>query len=402
MKTQLGIPISIVLVLAGCSRQADQSKAAAAAAAAKAAEPVAIRMAAAEVRKVEKSISVTGSLLPDETVSVSAEVPGRVAAIRADFGQRVKKGDVLAEIDTQELALQCERSKASLAQALARAGLRPGQEDATPETTPSIRQAAAQFEDARSKYENAAKLVKTGDIAQERFNEIDKALQARQAALEATRDELRVLLASIQALRAEVRLTEKRLNDAVVRAPFDGAVTARLISPGQYTKENTPILTLVKTSPLRLRADIPESIAMDVRVGTTLSFTTDAAPGVTFHAVVREMNPSLDARSRSLAAEARLLENDARLKPGMFVQVRLVTARDASVVAVPKEAIYAVAGLTKIFVIRDGKAVEIRLSPGQEVDGWVEAPGGVVRAGELVATSNLAALVNGAPVARKG
>ena len=402
MKTQLGIPISIVLVLAGCSRQADQSKAAAAAAAAKAAEPVAIRMAAAEVRKVEKSISVTGSLLPDETVSVSAEVPGRVAAIRADFGQRVKKGDVLAEIDTQELALQRERSKASLAQALARAGLRPGQEDSTPETTPSIRQAAAQFEDARSKYENAAKLVKSGDIAQERFNEIDKALQARQAALEATRDELRVLLASIQALRAEVRLSEKRLNDAVVRAPFDGAVTARLISPGQYTKENTPILTLVKTSPLRLRADIPESIAMDVRVGTTLSFTTDAAPGVSFHAVVREMNPSLDARSRSLAAEARLLENDARLKPGMFVQVRLVTARDASVVAVPKEAIYAVAGLTKIFVIRDGKAVEIRLSPGQEVDGWVEAPGGVVRAGELVATSNLAALVNGAPVARKG
>ena len=402
MKTQLGILTSIALVLAGCSRQADQSKAAAAAAAAKAAEPVAIRMAAAEVRKVEKTVSVTGSLLPDETVSVSAEVPGRVVAIRADFGQRVKKGDVLAEIDTQELALQRERSKASLAQALARAGLRPGQEDATPETTPSIRQAAAQFEDARSKYDNAAKLVKTGDIAQERFNEIDKALQARQAALEATRDELRVLLASIQALRAEVRLSEKRLNDAVVRAPFDGAVTARLISPGQYTKENTPILTLVKTSPLRLRADIPESIAMDVRVGTTLSFTTDAAPGVSFHAVVREMNPSLDARSRSLAAEARLLENDARLKPGMFVQVRLVTARDASVVAVPKEAIYAVAGLTKIFVIRDGKAVEIRLIPGQEVDGWVEAPGGLVRAGELVATSNLAALVNGAPVARKG
>jgi RND family efflux transporter MFP subunit len=402
MKTQLGILISIALALAGCSKQADQSKAAAAAAAAKAAEPVAIRMAAAEVRKVEKTISVTGSLLPDETVSVSAEVSGRVAAIRADFGQRVKKGDVLAEIDTQELALQRERSKASLAQALARAGLRPGQEDATPETTPSIRQAAAQFEDARSKYDNAAKLVKSGDIAQERFNEIDKALQARQAALEATRDELRVLLASIQALRAEVRLSEKRLNDAVVRAPFDGAVTARLISPGQYTKENTPILTLVKTNPLRLRADIPESIAMDVRVGTTLSFTTGAAPGVAFHAVVREMNPSLDARSRSLAAEARLLENDARLKPGMFVQVRLVTARDASVVAVPKDAIYTVAGLTKIFVIRDGKAVEIRLIPGPEVDGWVEAPGGLVRAGELVATSNLAALVNGAPVARKG
>ena len=399
MKIQIGILTSIVLALAGCSKQAVEGQASAAA---KPADPLAVRAAAAEVRKVEKTISVTGSLLPDETVNVSAEVPGRVAAIRADFGQRVKKGDVLAEIDKQELVLQLDRSKASLSQALARAGLRPGQEDATPDTTPSIRQAKAQLEDARSKYENAAKLVKTGDIAHERFTEIEKAYSARQAAFEATQDELRVLLANIQALRAEVRLAEKRLGDAVVRAPFDGAVTARLISPGQYTKENTPILTLVKTSPLRLRADIPESVAMGARTGTTVSFTTDAAPGVTFHAVVREMNPSLDARSRSLAVEARLMENDARLKPGMFVQVRLVTATDASVVAVPKDALYNVAGLTKIFVIREGKAVEIRLIPGQEVGGWVEVPEGLIRAGESVATSNLPALINGAPVAPKG
>jgi len=399
MKIQIGILTSIVLALAGCSKQAVEGQASAAA---NPADPLAVRTAAAEVRKVEKTISVTGSLLPDETVNVSAEVPGRVAAIRADFGQRVKKGDVLAEIDKQELVLQLDRSKASLSQALARAGLRPGQEDATPDTTPSIRQAKAQLEDARSKYENAAKLVKTGDIAHERFTEIEKAYSARQAAFEATQDELRVLLANIQALRAEVRLAEKRLGDAVVRAPFDGAVTARLISPGQYTKENTPILTLVKTSPLRLRADIPESVAMGARTGTTVSFTTDAAPGVTFHAVVREMNPSLDARSRSLAVEARLMENDARLKPGMFVQVRLVTATDASVVAVPKDALYNVAGLTKIFVIREGKAVEIRLIPGQEVGGWVEVPEGLIRAGESVATSNLPALINGAPVAPKG
>jgi RND family efflux transporter MFP subunit len=396
MKTQTGILISVFLTLAGCSKQTVEVKAA------KPAAPLAVRVAAAETRKVEKTISVTGSLQPDETVNVSAEVPGRVAAIRADFGQRVRKGEVLAEIDRQELALQHERSKASLAQALARAGLRPGEEDAVPDSTPAIRQATAQLEDARSKYENASKLVKTGDIAQERFTEIEKAYLARRAAVEAAQDELRVLLANIQALRAEARLAEKRLNDAIVRAPFDGAVTARMISPGQYTKENTPILTLVKTHPLRLRVEVPESATSEVRVGTTLSFVTDAAPGVVFHAAVREMNPSLDARSRSLVAEARMVESDARLRPGMFVQVRLVTARDASVVAVPKEALYTVAGLTKVFVVREGKAVELRLTPGQEVGGWVEVSGDLIRAGEPVAISNLPALVNGAPVDRKG
>ncbi|MBI4875155.1 MAG: efflux RND transporter periplasmic adaptor subunit [Acidobacteria bacterium] len=400
MRTRIGILTTILLLLSGCSKQTEQTKPAAAAA--KPPDPVAVRTMAAQTRKVEKTISVTGSLLPDESVSVSAEVSGRVAAIRADFGQRVKKGDILVEIDKQELSLQCERAKAALAQALARAGLRPGQEDATPESTPAIRQATAQFEDARSKLENASRLVKTGDIARERFTEIEKAYQARQAALEATHDELRVLLASIQALRAEVRLAEKRLADATVRAPFDGAVTARTISPGQYAKENTPILTLVKTYPLRLRADVPEPVAGEVRVGTTLSFTTGAAPGATFHAVVRELNPSLDARSRSLTAEARIVENDARLKPGMFVQVRLVTELSASVVAVPREALYTVAGLTKLFVIRGGKAVEIRCAPGEEIDGWMEIPGGLIHAGEPVAVSDLAKLVNGAPVAPRG
>lgn len=399
MKTLSGILTCIILLLAGCSRQAVENKAAAAS---KPAGPLPVQVAAAEIRKVDKTISVTGSLLPDETVTVSAEVPGRVAAIRADFGQRVRKGDVLAEIDRQELALQLERARASLAQALARAGLRPGQEDAAPESTPAIRQATAQMEDARSRYENAAKLVATGDIARERFVEIEKAYLARKAALEAAQDELRVLLANIQALRAEVRLAEKRFNDTLVRAPFDGAVAARMISPGQYTKENTPILTLVKTHPLRLRVEIPESAASEVRTGTALSFATDAAPGVLFHAVVRELNPSLEARSRSLVAEARMVEPDARLKPGMFVQVRLVTARGAEVVTVPRNAVYTVAGLSKIFVIRGGKAVEVRLAPGQEVEGWVEVPGGLVRPGEPVAVSNLPALVDGAPVERKG
>ena len=235
MKTQLGILTSIALVLAGCSKQAAESKAVAAAAAAKAAEPAAIRMAAAEVRKVEKTISVTGSLLPDETVNVSAEVPGRVVAIHADFGQPVKKGEVLAELDTQELALAARprrrrwrrRWRASVS---ARAGGRDSRNDA--------RHAAG----AGAAGRRALQVRERGQAGQDRrhragaLHRTGEGLQARQAALEATRDELRTQLASIQALRADVRLAEKRLNDATVRAPFDGAVTARLISPGQYTQ----------------------------------------------------------------------------------------------------------------------------------------------------------------------
>ena len=89
---------------------------------------------------------------------------------------------------------------------------------------------------------------------------------------------------------------------------------------------------------------------------------------------MRELNPSLDPKSRTLTAEARLPHEDARLRPGMFVQVQLVAQKGAEAVVVPKEAVYTVAGLTKLFVIRDGRAVEQRINPGQEWDGWMEVP----------------------------
>jgi RND family efflux transporter MFP subunit len=384
--------IAPLWLLSACSRKPVSTEAA------KAPEPLAIRVALAEARVVERAIQVTGSLAADETVTVSSEVAGRIRSIHADFGQRVRKGQVLAELDPTEFSLQLERSKASLAQALARVGLRPEEAGAAPASTPAIRQLAAQLDDARFKYESAKRLVASGDVSTERFNELEKAYLARQEALNGARDELRTQWASIQALQAEVALAQKRLNDTRMIAPFDGAVSARSASPGQYMKENTAILTLVKTDPLRLRLDVPESAAGRASVGDTLTFSTDAAPGATFHAVVRELNPALDPRSRSLTAEARLVENDPRLRPGMFVQVRLVTERAVSVVVVPKAALYSVAGLTKLFVIRDGKAVETKAPPGREHDGWVEVPAEQVKPGEPVAVSDVALLVNGAPV----
>jgi RND family efflux transporter MFP subunit len=394
---RLLLPLVLAIVFVGCSGE-PKGNAEVQAATASRPEPVIVKAVPAETRTVQRTISVTGSLHPDETVSLSSEAAGRLAAVFVDFGQTVRKGQVVAELDKSELELQLERSRASLAQALARIGLDPNQLDQTPTSTPAIRQAEAQAEDAKSKYENAARLVKTGDIAQERHTELEKTYRSRQAAVEAARDELRTQLANIQALRAEMRLAQKRLGDAQVRAPFDGMVSQKLVSPGQYLKENTPILEVVKTHPMRLRLDVPETAAGVVRPGTTLHFTTDAVAGVEFEAKVRELNPALNEKSRTLTAEARILKADARLKPGMFVQVRLITQPRAQVVAVPQSAVYAVAGLHKLFVVRDGKAVEQRITPGQELNGWVEVTNTDLRAGEQVAVSALGALSTGSPV----
>ncbi len=396
MKKRNILPVLAAAVLAACGSAQKQSTAAAATKTA--AEPVEVRLAVAETRKVERAINVTGTLHPDESVAVSSEVAGRVVSMHADYGQSVKKGEVIAEIDKQEYQIQIDRTRAAMAQALARIGLRPEQENETPSTTPAIRQAKAQYEDMRAKFESAEQLLKTGDIARERYTEAEKALAARKASLDAAEDDLRMQLANLQSLRAERRLAEKRLRDTTIRAPFDGSVQEKMVSAGQYLKENTPLVRLVKSWPLRLRLDVPEVAAGVIRIGDRLSFTTEAIPGKQFAAVVRELNPSLDSRSRSLNAEARLLDSGAELRPGMFVQIRLVIQKDVEIVVVPKEALYQVAGLTKLFTVQDGKAREHRIPAGATQDGWAEVPREAAPPGATVAVEKLAQLTDGALV----
>jgi RND family efflux transporter MFP subunit len=387
-----------LLLVAACSRKQDAPPPQTAAQAAARPAPIAVKTASAESRSIRKNIDITGTLVPDETTTVSCEVAGRVAEVRYDFGQPVRKGAVVARLDGTEFSIQLDRVKASLAQALARVGLDPSQEDAVPKDTPAIRSARAQYEDALHKFESAKKLVESGDIPRERFVEAEKLVNSRKAALDGQMDELRTQLANIMVIRAERRLAEKRLADTTVRAPFDGTVSAKHVSAGQFIKDNTPILTLVKTYPLRLRLDIPEVAAAMIFAGQVLTFTSEAIPGQEFRASVTQLNPSLEGRGRSLSAEARLSSSHPGLRPGMFVQVKLALSQGTNIVTVPKSALYQVAGLAKVFAIREGRARELRISPGEAGADWIEVGGGLLRPGEPVAVTNLGNLVDNAEV----
>lgn len=391
------LAVLLIIISLGCSRQTKETVQASASAKP---EPTPVEVAAVETRRLDRSILVTGSLLPDETVTVSSEIPGRIARINVDFGQFVRKGDVIAELEHTEAQIAIDRNRAAMTQALARLGL--DKADTAPTSTPAMRQAMAQLEDAKFKYESAGKLVKSGDISQDRFNELEKAYRAREAAVEAARDEMRTQWASIAAIQAEMRLMEKRMRDTVIRAPFDGSVSERKVAPGQIIKDNVPLITLVKTHPMRLRLEVPESAAGAMKPGTRLDFTTDATGDTKFAAVLRELNPALNEQSRTLIAEARLTGADSRLRPGMFAQVRLILAKDIEAVVVPKQAIYAVAGLTKVFVVRNGKIVECKVAPGVMVGEWMEVPADQIKLGDKVVVNNLSQLIDGLEVKVKG
>lgn len=389
----LACGMTLLLWQAGCTRQHAQTVA-------EAPQELTVTAARVEERSIPKTIFVTGSLMPDETVTISSEVAGRVAKVHIDFGQNVRRGQLLIELDTRELELRLQRTRGALAQALARLGLEANASAAGVRTTPALEQARALLEETRFKYESGKQLVASGDISRERFQELERAIKQQQAALEAAEYDLRTQLASVQALEAEVKLSEKAVADARQYAPFDGSITERMVSPGQYVKENVPMMTLVKAWPLRLRLEVPETASAAVKEGRGVKFQTDALPGEVFEATVRELNAQLESRSRTLTAEARVTQPDARLRPGMFVRVELVTNPSAPVLVVPASSVYTIAGLTKVFVLKDGVAEERRVPPPSYRDnGWVEVPATALKPGDLVATSELPALYGGLKVA---
>jgi RND family efflux transporter MFP subunit len=174
-------------------------------------------------------------------------------------------------------------------------------------------------------------------------------------------------------------------------------VKEKHVSRGSYLTVNGKIVTLVKINPLRLRADIPESSAAAVRTGQTINLTVDAFPNRAFTGRVVRIGPSLDEKTRALTVEAEVANSGNLLRPGMFAKSRLITSANAPVVMVPQRAIAPAAGLSKVFVIENGKAVERIVKTGVTDGDQIEIAEGV-KDGEIVATSNLDKLTTGAAV----
>ena len=128
------------------------------------------------------------------------------------------------------------------------------------------------------------------------------------------------LRAQLPQYKASVELAEKKLRDAVIRAPFKGQVKERVVSPGQYLKVQTPVMVIVSMDPLRVRLKIPETMAGLIQIGDRLQVTVDAYPNRTFSGKLSRINPSVDPQSRTFEVEALLENAKGLLKPAPKIQ----------------------------------------------------------------------------------
>ncbi len=388
--------ILILLWSGACSRAKQQELASASGLS----DPIVVRTGTVVERNVERSVEVVGTLKADEEVVISSEVKGIIEELPVDLGSVVRRGQVLARISQKEYQWRVDQANAALQQVRVRLGLRAEVPHPDPEQNPEVRQAKAALDEAKLRFDRAKTLIKNGDIAQEQFDVAEMGHRSAEARYQAALDNFQNQVSLIDQRIAELQLARKQLSDATIVSPMDGIVSLRHVTRGEYIKAETRIVTIVKSNPLRLQAVIPEVAVSSIRVNMPVTLKVDAYPGRSFKGLISRISPALDEKARTLTVEATVENTSGELKPGLFAKVSLLVEKQSSAVMVPANALINFAGLTKLFVIQDGRAVERIVKTGIQDGGYVEILEGA-KVGERIAVDMLSRLSNGVAVQGK-
>jgi HlyD family secretion protein len=270
---------------------------------------------------LRETVTATGTLGPIDAVEVGAEVTGRVTSVKVDINDVVKKGDLLVEIDTEQLLARLEESQAQVASAQA-----------------SRRNSTATVKEAESKAARAREMHARGLISDQDLETAVAALDRAQAAVSSSNAQTTVASAGLKSAKTS-------LSKAIIRSPIDGIVLARSVEVGQTVTSGfqTPVLfTLAKDlSQMQLKIDVDEADVGSVHEGQEATFLVDAYPKRTFNSKLIKLGNMPKPETTVVTYEATLtVDNPDRvLKPGMTATATIVTNEKKNVVSVPNAAL---------------------------------------------------------------
>jgi RND family efflux transporter MFP subunit len=392
----------------------------------------------AVVQQIPTYFEATGNLASDAQTDVAPTVAGKVIEVNFDVGSFVNKGDVLLRLDPRDAQIRLEQAQAqveqqrkavqqaeanveqaiaNLRQTQVRLGIGDG-ETFNIESFSQVKSSRAQLELAEKELVRATRLLETGDISRAIYDQrksqrddilgrLDearsnaavavKAIDTARAAVNTARTNVSQARAAVATAETQVDQARKAVNDTAVYAPISGYVAERNSDLGEYISPSVPnskIATIVRTSVLRLKIDVPEQSIGKVSVGQGISAQVTAYPDRNFAGTIVRILPTLNTTQRTLTVEAEVENTNGLLKPGQFATVRITQSKPEPAVMIPTSAVRAEGDINKVFVVKDGVANERLVQLGFLENEMIEVKQGI-QEGETVATSNLDKLGDG-------
>lgn len=291
---------------------------------------------------VEDTLPAVGTIEPDERVVLQPKVSGLIQSIHFKEGQRVQQGDLLFRLDAdKETALQA--------------------------------QAQAERDLALANLERAQTLAGSRAISRQELDQLAGTLAVRDATLE---------------------LETRRLEERLIRAPFDGILGPREVSEGQYVNAGQSLVTLVQDAVVKVEFRIPERQLGRLRIGQLGRLSVSAYPHQTFEGTISLVHPEVDLATRTIGARLVVLNPDGHLRPGMFARVDLVLGQREGALVVPESALIPALDSFSVYLVEEERA---RLRPvklGVRLPGRVELREGLTP-DSVVIVSGTQKLVDG-------
>jgi RND family efflux transporter MFP subunit len=345
---------------------------------------------------VQRQAELSGTLVSPDQAKVSSEVAGRVKEVLVEMGREVQPGEVLVKLDPRELEFALRQAESQLRQTEAQLGMDGLRLNDPPpdEEISTIKTAAANRDDARAQADRAAQLIKKGLVSKADYDTAVTRVKVSEAAYQAAAETVASLKATLEQRRAAYELAQKKLSDAIIKAPIGGLVSERLVQPGEFIRENTPVVTIVQMNPLKLRTAIQEKYDAVIRPGLLARFKVESLPDQVFPGKLAYVSPSVDQATRTFPVELLVDNADRRLKPGFFTKGVILIQQDQNVLAVPEAAVFTLAGESSVYVVEKNLIRKQPVSLGVHDGKLVEISSGL-KGDEILATTRLNELATG-------
>jgi membrane fusion protein (multidrug efflux system) len=306
--------------------------------------PVKVVAARVEMQPMIDEIEALGTAGANESIEIQPRVSSIIERIHFEEGQLVNKGDLLIELENNEIVAGLAVARAALSE-------------------------------SRSLYDRSKSLADTQAISA---------------------SSLEQLLAQVKVNEAQVQAAQARLDNTRIRAPFSGRVGLRRVSPGSFVNTSTVITTLDDIGKIKLDFSVPETFMTVLSTGMAINAQSLVYPDRTFTGVVQSIDTRLDPVSRSIRVRAIVPNADAALKPGMFLTVDLQRDR-GEVLLAPEQALVPEGSRQYVYVLVGGVAEKRAVTLGQRIPGFVVIDSGLI-SGEAIITEGTHKVSDGTPV----
>lgn len=333
---------------------------------------VAVATAAVEAAGIKEIKSFNGQVQPAQSAVMAPKTAGRVASVAVRIGDRVKKGDVLVQLDNTELSAQVRTQEADLA--VNRAKLEMAQKNR---------------DYYRNILENNKKLLEAGAISKDKYD--DSALKYDQA----MSGEFEAVVAKSE---ATLNYQSSLLDGLTVRSPLDGVVSFVNVEAGYNVTSSTQAVGVVDISTVKVKIFVGDQHINRLSVGQKVELEISDVRNEVYEGTVSALSPAVDTVAKGYPVDIELSNPDGQIKQGMFARVKLAVRESKNAALVPVDAVINRPAGKYLFVVQNGKAKEIKVETGISEDGRVEITSGGLKPGDMVVTLGHQSLVDGMAV----